>query len=349
MDAVSFLLEQGSAVIRYRTLVEICNSKDFAAIDKTFSELVGLKALQTRLANVENDSKLHDFNGIHGATNYHLENSLPMLLDFGLKAGFPALDQLMLPVIERLQKRIFPEGHVFSLFPDIIINPFLYRAGYASDARVLLIKNRINTLYEVVKNGDYALYDELTVYKGIPKNFARRKVIQPSLYNNGNFAFPLIYDLYGFSLMYEDLNPEEQLKVERIIRYILDDHYQSIEKGYGILVNDFGNYLVMGWDCKLPEVGSELTSEIICFLDWLSFSPTAKASQWYKEALNLLLNYKTEHNTFLFPKEALVERNGVWILGNHMSIGENRRQNNAYELESTFWAIKILKANGRLL
>lgn len=348
-DIVLYLIENSDEVIKFRTLSEILNIYDDEKLNEIYRKLAKSETVIKRLENLKNKSKIHDFNGIHGATNFHLENSLPMILDFGIKAGASVLDDIMEPILSRIKKKLFPVNHVFHMFPEIIIYPFLIRAGYIDDDLQQFLENRIECIYEFVRHKDYDIYDESMNYKGVPKNFINKKVIKPELYKAGGFSLPLIYDLYAFSIAYKDLDEINKMKVNTIIEYIVDKKYKSIDTGYGILANGNGNYLLMGWDCKLPEIKGEMTSEILNFLEWLSFSKVSRESNWYKEAFELLLRYKTDRNTFIFTKESLNEKNGAWIKSNHMSLGERRRKKNAIEIESTFRALKIFKCNGWLI
>ncbi|WP_008825213.1 hypothetical protein [Haloplasma contractile] len=50
---------------------------------------------KNRIKQLQSQDKLYDFNGVHGSTNHHLENSLPMLLDFGVKSGMSPFDRIM--------------------------------------------------------------------------------------------------------------------------------------------------------------------------------------------------------------------------------------------------------------
>lgn len=348
VDTILHLIENGDEIIRFRTVNEVLNIYNDEKLNELYRELIESKVVIKRLKNLEDVSKIDDFNGIHGATNFHLENSLPRILDCGIKAGESLLDDIMIPILQRIKRRIFPVDHVFHIFPEIIMCPFLIRAGYIDNDLQQFLEKRIENIYDFVRHKNYDIYDERTNYKGIPKAFKNKKVIKPELYRGGRFSLPLIYDLYAFSLADEFLDEINKMKINTIIEYIIDERYNKLDTSYGILLNGNRSYLVMGWDCKLPEIKGAITSEILNFLEWLSFSNIFRESNWCKEAFELFFKYKTDRNTFIFTKESLNEKNGVWIKGSHMSLGENRRKKNAMEIESTFRALKILQKNGKL-
>lgn len=51
----------------------------------------------------------------------------------------------------------------------------------------------------------------------------------------------------------------------------------------------------------------------------------------------------SQQSWMTLPKEYLTEKDSVWILGSHMSLGESRRSKKAYVVEGTFHMLKILK------
>jgi hypothetical protein len=94
---------------------------------------------------------------------------------------------------------------------------------------------------------NYDIYVPDGTFGGVPKAFRDRPVIWPELYSNGRFLFPLIYDLYGYRAMYSKLDSTGRSRVDAVLRYILDDAYQRLLPGYGILRNGPGHYYAMGW------------------------------------------------------------------------------------------------------
>lgn len=77
----------------------------------------------------------------------------------------------------------------------------------------------------------------MSLHKSIPAAYAGRSVIKPELYKNGDIQFPLEYDIYGFAAILDDLDADMKNKVDEIISYIMDERFQVIQDGYGILYN----------------------------------------------------------------------------------------------------------------
>jgi len=342
--AIKFLLSNGGPVIKYRTIKELLESDDQELIQEAETELLEYSTTKKMFSYLQSKEKLYDFNGVHGTTYHHLENSLPILIDFGIKKGITPFDEIMEPIIKRLEKQVFPEGHVFSKFVHIIILPFLYKAGFREKWIMDFMEDRLETLYKFAAKKDYDIYDDITEYKGIPPTFRNRKVIKPELYKNGEMKFPLIHDIYGLSELIKGADKSTSKKVEAVINYILDPAYDDLIDGYGILVNGNNRYLAMGWDAKLPEINNDiLSAQVLHRLELMAHFNVALNHEWFEKAYRKLEKYRTKDDTFIFPKEALQDNKGCWVRSRHMGVGENRRKKYAIELESTFRALKINK------
>ncbi|MBS4537718.1 hypothetical protein GOQ27_04545 [Clostridium sp. D2Q-11] len=343
-NTIDFLLNHGDPVIKYRTMTELLEVTDDNQVQNLKKQLVEYSKTKKRLYYLESKDKLHDFNGVHGATNYHLENSLPMLLDYGVKKGFVTFDKIMKPILERLKKQVFPEDHVFSNFINIIIFPFLYKSGFRESWIKNFMVERLDILYNFTIQKNYDIYDNNNYYKSIPTSFKNRRIIKPDLYINGHFKIPLIYDIYGLAEMSKEADETTLNKIKSVIDYILDSAYLQFDDGYGILVNGDRNYLAMGWDAKLPINQDDiLTPEILHRLELMAHFKNAVEDNWFKSNYNKLKEYRSEKGTYQFPKIVLQKKTGCWVHGRHMDLGENRRKLLAYELESTFRVLKINK------
>ena len=70
---------------------------------------------------------------------------------------------------------------------------------------------------------------------------------------------------------------------------------------------------------------------------------SATNSLWFTQALELMEQYADENGLYHYPKNFLTEKDSCWILGNHMSLGENRRQKHSMIVEGTCRTLLILK------
>lgn len=342
---IDYLLKHGDAIIKYRILTEFMSENDTNFFNKTKEELLLNNNTRKRLNFLSSKEKLHDSNGIHGSTNTHLENSLPMLLDYGFANGINEFDQSMENIMSRIKKYETCEVNLNSEFMKSIIYPFISKAGFANEYIKNYMCSRLSTLYDFTSQKSYDIYDDLN-YTGIPKNFSNRRILRTELYSDNIIRIPLIYDIYMLAELVRTATSEEKKKIDTIIEYILDDEYEKIDEGYGLLVTGTRRYLAMGWDAKLPSIhNGVLTSKMLHRLELLSNFDVAVNHRWFKQVYKICEEHKLENEMYLFPKESMVESESNWVYGNHMSYGENRRKKDSLLLESTF---KMLCINNNI-
>ena len=100
----------------------------------------------------------------------------------------------------------------------------------------------------------------------------------------------------------------------------------------------------MGWDPKPTDLTKEYSyNPLLLKMDLMSNFPSAVNSRWFRQALEFLKHYADEKGVYHYPKNYLTEKDSYWILGNHMSFGENRRQKHAVAIEVTFRTLLITK------
>ncbi len=340
-NSINFLLEKGNTTVRYRTLSELCDTHD----------KLELEPIRREIAESERANQVIDYlkntKSFHGGPITSAENSLNILVDMGIQygCGFDKFNKVIEQIANEVQNNhYFEDDHVFRIFFKINMVPFLYRAGFKSSWVKDFILSRINLIHSFVLQRNYDIYDDIKKYKSIPSAFKGRPIIKPELYANGDIQFPLEYDFHGFAAIWPDLDNEYKQKVNEIVEYILDDKFQSVVNGYGILLNKNHSYLAMGWDPKPTNLSEEITyNPLLLKLCQLAHFPSAVNSTWFKKAIEKINQYADQDNIYKFPKEYLTEKDSIWILGNHMGLGENRQQKHALLVEGTFRALKIHK------
>jgi hypothetical protein len=167
---------------------------------------------------------------------------------------------------------------------------------------------------------------------------------------------PWIYDIVGFSAyLPERGNKADREKTNTIISYILNEHYQRLPEGYGILLAANRRYYAMGWSVSLPGFVNKLSEEVstrhvpawmlgafIQRLVVMGRFAVVRRHPWFINSLKHLEGFKTQAGTYLFPRSYLPEKaNGYWITGARMGLESSRKTTLATELESTFWMAKL--------
>ncbi len=351
-SVLDWLFYNGNAVIRYRIADEICKNKISVNISVLEEELLSSTEVRSWLSYFNpNEVSLRNY---HGSFNTCFENCMNKLVNLGLHAGIKELDDKTLPLRRNFSDMIQKDEGKWDVFALIIFAASFLLAGYRDEAIITFLKKRLIHVYDFTQSLDYDLYDNAEVYGGIPVAFKGRPIIKPDLYKNGWYKYPLIFDVYGFAAMIDSCDICDMDKIYNIIDYILNTEYQALPDGYGILSAPGGKYYSMGWDVKLPCFNRSFTdfdkcgSLLLQRLELMAHFKNVVNSQWFISAVNYLESFRTADGTYILPKQFLTEKEGYWVMGMHMGLGENRRQRLANEIESTFWMLKIKNTAGIL-
>lgn len=346
---VEWLLQYAGSVIRYRTAREILNEKG-ENLEKLRIDLMSNLEVQIWLNNLKIEKPLKR-NAIHGSLDNQFENAMLKVIQLGLHAGIPELDEIVEPFIEYLENESNKGDGKRKLFNSIIIASILLKAGYRTTPIIEFMKGSLHVMSSFAIQKSYDIYvANRNEYKGIPKNWSNTPIIKPEIIEKNGFCYPMIYDLVGLSKMCLLEDNEVNKQVHSVIQYILtDDFHENIIDGYGILFSGPGKYYSMGWDPKLPgyydvsDSAKENPHKLLFVADIMSDYPVVVKSSWYIKVIHYLEQFKTNSDdcTYCFPKEYLREKSGYGVQGFHLGLGENRRNKKWAEIESTFVMMRL--------
>lgn len=256
---------------------------------------------------------------IHGSKDTDAENAMSKLVEYGLHAGIPEFDEKAKPYAEREHRQI---------------DCFLIAAGYNKHKGIKSrFQKRLSGLQNTAKKRSYDFYLTPKEAESVPKAW-RDKLIYRS---DNNRPLPSCYDLYAMA-HWNHGTEDERNKISDIIKYVSGPEFQSTPGGYI-------------WDRKKNRCYSAgrvclacLNPErLVLFTELFARFKETHDCDWFKDALGKLESCRTERGTYIFPTDYLKEkRNSYYIYqGAHMGLGENRRQRNWCELESTFRMLNI--------
>ena len=334
---IAWLLENAGPVIKYRTLTELCDNVSEQELDKALFELLAFSETQKRLERLKQQNIMN----IHGAKSDCFENALAMVLDLGLRSDISLFSNIIhideiINVYENLVSQDRKNIHFCTT-----MYPFFLRAGFRQKPIIDYMNDRVESIYSFTINKDYDIYDNPMKHK-VPRCYQDRPIIKPDLYQNYDFKLPLIYDIVGFIELLQVCTEEIRMKIFSIVEYIITNEYHRFTPFYGI-VKKINGYAAMGWDCMLPGYNNtpiESYSMYLQRMDLFSNFPSVHSTNWLKQGIALLDSYKTSRDTYLLPKDYLIEKDRCWLLGNHTKLGEGKNDFSR-ELESTFWVLKI--------
>ena len=341
----NWLMDSADAPIRYRVARELLKDEKI------------VKSIENELFNNPEVIK-----GLNGLNQDNFDNAVHKCLQLGLHIGIKPLADALESYVNKFKN--YKNKPIRSSFFMIVLAGFLGALEIKDEAAVKHMLEILDELHEFTKKGIYDIYvnaEERSKLTGIPTHWKDKKFINPELRNKYGYCFPLIHDIPGLHALYGVHSLETDNKINAVIEYIsTDEFHNTIEDGYGILVDGNRKYHSMGWSPKYPgwfedtdyienynqrsNLNSDRETGILFFAQYISKYPPARKTKWFNDLLNYLEKYKTENGTYIFPKELLPEKTGQAVGGHHMSFGENRRNKIWIEIESTFY-MQLLQQN----
>lgn len=345
-DLAYWLLDNGGPIIRFRTLVDIIEEQDVGTVSRALKEMTESPEVVKWLDFVESSLA---FNDVHSGRQNAFENVVAKLVQLGWRAGLQPFDNKTLPFRVWLSETVDDVPVVaHEVFKRSLVASVLARAGYYMvEAVQKQVLSRLNTVHKFAKNPDFEqIYIDKSEYRGIPKGLASHDLIDPQLYPEQQFALPWIHDVVAFSHLNNVLENEKyRQQAEQILEMVLTPEYQSLPWSYGIA--KYGTrYYVLGWAVHLPGYSKapegRLFAELLLKLDALAPFTCIRESSWFQKSMKYLEEFRTEDETYSFPRTWLPEKKrGYWIGGEYMAFDERKGKKNAIEVESTFRVLSI--------
>jgi hypothetical protein len=371
---VPWLFEHGGPTIRYRLANEYQYRPPNTSLDSLKSDLLNDAGVRRWLDNLQSFEYMYQArqNGeglgegghssfLHGSKNMNLEVVLPKLAQLGLHAGMPLMEKKTaswLKFLQSMLERQFSSDYnddrefhakVYGSHDGRMIVAFaLAQAGYRDAPPVkMFFDARLDTIYEMVKTGSYNVLEPPGRITIRPKEWDGQ-VLKLAFYANGEIKLPMVHDVFGFAKIYAHVDSAARKKIERIIEWILTPEHQRLPGNNGFLRYPSGRGKTVGIKTDLPGYagfsGSAFNPRaLILRCQQMAHFKPAQEHPWFRAALKHLESFRTERGTYIFPAEYLEEqaRQGKWVEGMRMGLGENRRNPLWRELESTFWMLGI--------
>jgi hypothetical protein len=215
--------------------------------------------------------------------------------------------------------------------------------GYDDEAIRACLSERLESMYELARTGNYDIYIDQDTFGDFNNAFRKKNLIDPAL----NEPLPKIWDIYALAHWPEALRTDStQSKIDAVIAYILHPDYQALEEGYGVMRAGKRRYYSMGWSVHLPgydRSGSSLPDYLyVQRVELMAHLRTARGSTWFQDRVQHLRGFRTAEGDYRFPSSYLRESSsGYWVTGAYMRLQENRRVRRALNLDSTFRMCKI--------
>jgi hypothetical protein len=318
-------------------------------------------------------SKLDDFgpittvdnrtlNAIHKGAG--LEGYAAKLLEYGLTKDIAPFHKRMMTFRQYVHNKWVEAAKTSQAGQDVrnnwamfiakLLSSYLVQAGYRHPDLVAFVERRTEALYRNAREKNFDVYysqSELQKMPTRPPNWRNTPVLRAEYDPGGNEKpMPNIWDIYTLAFFPDDCKSvmlQEQIRA--IIAYVLDERFQALPWGYGLLFfNENRRYYACGWSPRLPGLhGFDDPLDqgtLLLYTDLMSHFEEARKSAWFRRCLEHLETFKTETGTYCFPKNYIQEKKDQgFVCGASMGLGEDRRRKIALEIESTFRMLLIKK------
>lgn len=289
---------------------------------------------------------------IHGSFDTCLENSMRKALLFGVReSDNPRLPRMNEALLEKLAYRF---EHLDWLNPVeyTIMASYLAAMGRSEQIVRDVIAERLDSSLAFTALGGCDMYADPAGFPTIPKARRGHPLVHPR-YNEGNrYRYPLVYDLFAYANLPAGMAESETVSgmVSSVIGTVLDEEYQRLPLGYGLIFVPPGKYYGMGWSVHLPmffaEGGNRAPdSGAVWWAETMARFPAAVHSEWFRRVMAHLDGFRTADGFWKFPAAYVAEgKDKYFVGGGHMGLGENRKFRDALKLESTAWMLRVLLA-----
>jgi hypothetical protein len=325
--ALEWLYGVGGPIIRWRLAQDFGFPVSGANDNALLTAVLSSPEVQAWLGNLGSER-------VHGSKATDAENAMAKLIEYGLRKGVPEFDQRMLPYAERI-------GSYKPAYESNIVTPFLVAAGYQDHQKVsarfaALLDGMHRTALR--RSYDFYLADrdridvpsawrDKTVYK--LEHSSQEPMTSESL---APFPVPSFYDLIALSYWTPRSVTQKQM-IQSVVEFVCDRRFQESPGGY--LWSKTQRRCWAAGRCCLAVLTPERR---LLALELFARFPVARQQPWFAVELAALEVFRTASGTYCFPADYLKEtRDGYYVYnGNHMGLGQDRRNRNWREIESTF-------------
>ena len=359
MDNIQWLIGNGGPVIQLR-LSDLKNANGVKNdVDNAVSVLLDIDRVRKILnyfdafQTSDRDKKTLE-HLIHYYKDSCIENFFPLVMDLGFRAGIPIFDEKMEPVAD-IFKFMYAYAdedgncHNYSL----MIHQHFFMSGYLFPEVVESMDSRIDALHKTAKEKVFDIYQDDSILPKKPEIWTNYGVFKDEMNpwnKNAEKPLPMWYDILALAYYSDKCNdPEKMEKINDIVEYIFDPEFQKLPREALLWVRDRRIYHAGGFGLTLPLYETEgYTTQsnmpaALEILDIMSHFEAARKTKWFQDCLNHLEQFKTETETYIFPKEYLHKRyiDNAFLNKTNMSLKGDEREQIKRELVSTMKMAEI--------
>lgn len=342
--ALSWLYDAGNPIIKLWAAERL--GAPFTELESLRVEMLNHTAVQYWLGCLRSFSEKPI---VHNSFDTCLENSMRKILLFGVReSDFAELKEFNAFTLDRLQYQL---AHPYWMNPVeyTILASWLAAMGHDEPAVAETILERLESSTQFEALGGSDMYTDPVGYPSIPAARRGRPLIRPAYYEGNRYRFPLVYDLFAYANLPPSLagRKDVNVKIDSVLQTSMNENYQRLPWGYGLLFIPPNKYYGMGWSLHLPryfegDANSVPDGDAVWWAEAMSRFPEATRSEWFRGMLVHLEGFRTKDGFWKFPAQYLCEGPAHYFVGGgHMGLGENRKETAALKMESTAWLLRI--------
>lgn len=318
----SWAWDQGGPSIRLR-IYSLRKEKARMNVESICSELLRLEEVKAA-PNCLNafQTQARDKKTIEHLVHYYkapcIDRCFSKLTTLGLYAGMPVFDVQFQPMA-RLFSDLQSEKEDYGYYYSLMLHRFFFMSGYEDSAVIASMVRRIDALYRAAKEHIFDIYRSGAGLPKVPAQWAEWGILREEMSPFSRAAecpLPTIYDLSAMAYFPEKHKDADiQKKIDEIAAYVLDPEFQKIPEYYGLLWDQQKRrFYACGWAPVLPLYenrdghGMGDVRTLFSRLHIMSHFDSARRSKWYSDCLDYLAQFRTERETYIFPKKYLDEK-----------------------------------------
>lgn len=336
----NFLYENAQSIIKNEAAISLGIQTDDLRV-----KMVGHQDVQYWIGCLQQFMKKPQ---VHNSSDVCLENSMHKLFSFGVRET----DDKRIFEVNQFMLELMRSNEGNQRFYDTI-NPtiaasWLACMGHEEHIVIDVLRERVEAVYSFIKSYDYNIYVNSEDYPRIPADRAMHPLVNPCLYEGNVWKLPTVHDIFAYIHLPGILREDDKIqqKIDAIVEYIMDERYQNLHMGYGLMLIRPNKYYGMGWSVHLDRYFKDRYSHpygVVWNMELMSHFRKARESEWFKNTLNHLRGFEKD-SIFEFSTEYLIEgKNRYYVGGGHMGLGEDRKKKQSRKIESTAWMLRILK------
>lgn len=312
MENLHWLLDNGGPAIKLNLMNEGLIEKNVYDAEELVNELMKIEKVKTVLTYFDRfkDFKSMPLNtlyaNIHNCYEYCFEMFMPFLIRLGFKSGMPVLDEkieIMCQVYRYLSS--LRQGY----WEQIVM--LLMEAGYYYEDMLELMANKfLDKSYATAKGKYFDIYEtdpskiRWSKLPDIWKDKPITKEMHVHDFEASEFPLPTIYHIRYMIEIYKYVEEKSiKDKIDTVIKYILHPEYQKLRGDYG-----YGWFFNKSYYASSPGVSLPFYEDKIFDggyknnLEMMSHIPLASHTEWFRNSINFLEQYKTKQGTYMLPE-----------------------------------------------